>query len=145
MAFAAAHPLEASVKAFIEEHVAPAEAVWLRQRGEPGTAGRWTVVPAVVEELKAKAKAAGLWNLFLPAISGLTQLEYAPLAEVRDTISFPSSIPPPCPPGCRIAPLRTSPLCLQSRRIVGPDVAAAAPVTVFRPVDTAHPLTLNFG
>lgn len=95
MAFPAAHPLEARIKAFIEEHVAPAEAVWLRQRGDPGTAGRWTVVPAVVEELKAKAKAAGLWNLFLPAVSGLTQLEYAPLAEVRDTISSPSSIPLP--------------------------------------------------
>ena len=40
----------------------------------------WTV-PPIVEELKVKAQAAGLWNLFLPSVSGLTQLEYAPMAE----------------------------------------------------------------
>ncbi|MBS2079659.1 acyl-CoA dehydrogenase family protein, partial [Mycobacterium tuberculosis] len=39
-------------------------------------------VPPVVEELKIKAKQHGLWNLFLPAESGLTNLEYAPLAEI---------------------------------------------------------------
>ena len=39
-------------------------------------------MPPVVEELKAEAKAQGLWNLFLPSESGLTQTEYAPLAEL---------------------------------------------------------------
>ena len=39
-------------------------------------------VPPIVEELKTKARALGLWNLFLPSASGLTQLEYAPIAEV---------------------------------------------------------------
>ena len=40
----------------------------------------WTV-PPIMEELKQKARLAGLWNLFLPGVSGLTQLEYAPMAE----------------------------------------------------------------
>ena len=39
-------------------------------------------MPTVIEELKALAKERGLWNLFLPAVSGLTNLEYAPLAEL---------------------------------------------------------------
>ena len=50
-----------------------------RSRGQ-----RWQV-PAIVEELKVKARAAGLWNLFLPESergAGLTNLEYAPLCEV---------------------------------------------------------------
>ena len=42
--------------------------------------GRWHH-PAVIDELSGKAKAAGLWNLFLPSVSGLTQWEYAQLAE----------------------------------------------------------------
>ncbi|GLZ37819.1 acyl-CoA dehydrogenase family protein [Actinokineospora sp. NBRC 105648] len=41
----------------------------------------WVVLP-VIEELKAKARARGLWNLFLPSVSGLSTVEYAPLAEV---------------------------------------------------------------
>lgn len=40
------------------------------------------MVPPVVERLKKEARARGLWNLFLPAESGLTQLEYAPIAEL---------------------------------------------------------------
>ncbi|OOK64599.1 acyl-CoA dehydrogenase domain protein [Mycobacterium kansasii] len=39
-------------------------------------------MPPIIEELKIKAKERGLWNLFLPAESGLTNLEYAPLAEL---------------------------------------------------------------
>jgi len=38
---------------------------------------RWTTNPVILEELKPKARAEGLWNLFLPSVSGLTQLEYA--------------------------------------------------------------------
>ena len=44
------------------------------------TETKWTI-PPIVEELKEKARLAGLWNLFLPGVSGLTQLEYAPMAE----------------------------------------------------------------
>jgi len=40
-------------------------------------AERWKYVPPIIEELKEKAKAQGLWNLFLPSVSGFTQLEYA--------------------------------------------------------------------
>lgn len=68
------------VRAFIEEHVRPAEKVYAEQT-EDG--GRWCA-PPVMEELKAKAKAEGLWNMFLPDSDrgfGLSNLEYAPLAE----------------------------------------------------------------
>lgn len=69
------------VRAFIDTEIAPATARYQEQLAkEP-----WTT-PPVMEELKAKARAQGLWNLFLPkehgAFSpGLTNLEYAPLAE----------------------------------------------------------------
>ena len=53
-----------------------------RIRPLPGSRDRTTTVPPVVEELKVKARERGLWNLFLPAESGLTNLEYAPLAEL---------------------------------------------------------------
>ena len=42
--------------------------------------GNWKI-PPVMEEMKSKAKEAGLWNLFLPGVSGLSQLAYAPMAE----------------------------------------------------------------
>jgi acyl-CoA dehydrogenase len=67
------------VRSFIANEIAPVEAGL-----EPQTTADWTqwhLEPAV-EELKAKARRAGLWNLFLPdAEAGLTTLEYAPLAE----------------------------------------------------------------
>ncbi|GIE83745.1 acyl-CoA dehydrogenase family protein [Actinoplanes regularis] len=61
--------------AFMDEHVYPAEASFHSDGWEP---------PAVLEELKSAAKAAGLWNLFLPGEhgAGLTNLQYAPLAEI---------------------------------------------------------------
>ncbi|MDQ4060008.1 MAG: acyl-CoA dehydrogenase family protein [Pseudomonadota bacterium] len=77
-----AEELQARVAAFMDEHVYPAEAVFERQLAE--LPERWGVVP-VMEELKAKAKALGLWNLFLPKREfpdGLTNLEYAPLCEI---------------------------------------------------------------
>ena len=66
--------------AFMGEHVYPAEAVWQAQVA----ANRWQPT-AVIEDLKAKARAASLWNLFLPESrrgAGLSNLEYAPLCEV---------------------------------------------------------------
>ncbi len=65
---------------FMTEYVFPAEADYDKYRHEAGPHDH--SVPPIVEELKTKAKAAGLWNLFLPAESGLTNLEYAPLAEI---------------------------------------------------------------
>jgi acyl-CoA dehydrogenase len=65
---------------FMVEHVFPAEESYDAYRAQAGP-GDFTV-PPVVEELKKLAKAQGLWNLFLPAESGLTNLEYSPLAEL---------------------------------------------------------------
>src|SRR6476660_1498589 len=65
---------------FMVERVFPAEAVYDEYRAQAGP-GDFTV-PPVVEELKGLAKKQGLWNLFLPSESGLTNLEYAPLAEL---------------------------------------------------------------
>jgi hypothetical protein len=71
------------VRAFIDTHITPIEATYLRELRAQNRGGEWQSwsVSPVVKELKAKAKAEGLWNLFLPAISGLSTLEYAPLAE----------------------------------------------------------------
>ena len=66
--------------AFMTEFVFPAEAAYDRYRQEAGPDDH--TVPPVIEELKVLAKERGLWNLFLPAVSGLTNLEYAPLAEL---------------------------------------------------------------
>ena len=68
-----------AVTAFLAEKVYPAEPVFAAQEEESG----WDR-PAVVDELKAAARERGLWNLFLPGEhgAGLTNLQYAPLAEL---------------------------------------------------------------
>jgi acyl-CoA dehydrogenase len=66
--------------AFLREHVLPAEPDYHAYRAKAGPEDH--SVPPVVEELKAEARRRGLWNLFLPDASGLTQLEYAPIAEL---------------------------------------------------------------
>ncbi|WP_149180580.1 acyl-CoA dehydrogenase family protein [Streptomyces sp. TRM49041] len=74
--------LRARLLAFMDEHVYPAEPVAEDQRAK--LASPWDV-PPVVEELKAEARRQGLWNLFLPDEeygAGLTNLQYAPLAEI---------------------------------------------------------------
>ncbi|MEU6842114.1 acyl-CoA dehydrogenase family protein [Streptomyces sp. NPDC046716] len=74
--------LRGKLLAFMDEHVHPAEAVAAEQRAALGSP--WET-PAVVEELKAEARRQGLWNLFLPDAehgAGLTNLQYAPLAEI---------------------------------------------------------------
>jgi len=73
--------LQRRLTAFMEEHVYPNEA---KYREHCQGSNKWKAVP-VIEELKPKARAAGLWNLFLPASehgAGLTNLEYAPLCEI---------------------------------------------------------------
>jgi acyl-CoA dehydrogenase len=62
------------------DRVLPSETEYLRYRTAAGIDDH--TVPPVIEELKREARTLGLWNLFLPAVSGLTQLEYAPLAEL---------------------------------------------------------------
>ncbi|MGB9378974.1 MAG: acyl-CoA dehydrogenase family protein [Mycobacteriales bacterium] len=70
------------LQAFMSERVFPAEPVYAQQRAELRRAGREHDVPPVVEDLKADARGRGLWNLFLSAVSGLSNVEYAPLAEL---------------------------------------------------------------
>jgi acyl-CoA dehydrogenase len=68
------------LSAFMTEFVFPAEAEYERYRVEKGPDDH--SVPPVIEELKALARERGLWNLFLPSVSGLTNTDYAPLAEL---------------------------------------------------------------
>ena len=74
------------LQAFMDEEVFPAESVYEHQRAELAAAGKPHGVPAIVEELKVKARALGLWNLFLPHSHdphhGLSVVEYATLAEI---------------------------------------------------------------
>jgi len=73
--------LHERLKSFIHEVVEPGEKVYWQQHA--AAPNRWTV-PPVMEEMKAEARAAGLWNLFLPESelgAGLTNREYAPLCE----------------------------------------------------------------
>jgi acyl-CoA dehydrogenase len=86
------------VVAFMDAHVYPAVETYEAQLAE---GERWKVIP-VVEQLKARAKAAGLWNLFLPPTpahdegdyhgAGLTNLDYALCAEAMGRISWASEV-----------------------------------------------------
>ena len=85
------------VQSFMKNHVRPAVPIY-RKQDEEGA--RWKVIP-IVEELKKKAKAEGLWNMFMPPSShedeefrgaGLTNLEYAPLAEEMGHIGWASEV-----------------------------------------------------
>ena len=79
---AAAADYTKRMRAFLDEKVLPAEPVYDAWRAERrGTPQEWEH-PPIVEELKAEARSRGLWNLFLPSISGLSNLEYASVAEV---------------------------------------------------------------
>ncbi|SHG00953.1 acyl-CoA dehydrogenase [Microbulbifer donghaiensis] len=78
---------------FMDEYIYPNEALWDQQVAE---GDRWEP-PALLAELKDKAKAAGLWNLFLPQSygkfsPGLTNLEYAPLAEIMGRVYWASEV-----------------------------------------------------
>ncbi|MGH8505009.1 MAG: acyl-CoA dehydrogenase, partial [Stenotrophobium sp.] len=73
--------LMARLNAFMDEHVYPNEHKFHEQVAE---GDRWQPTQ-IMEEMKAKAKTAGLWNLFLPESergAGLSNLEYAPLCEI---------------------------------------------------------------
>ena len=76
----AAQEIMGRLEAFMTEHVYPAEAVYARQMEEAGP--RNHTLPAVVEDLKAEARRQGMWNLFHPALSGLSHLDYAHIAEI---------------------------------------------------------------
>ena len=71
------------LQAFMDNEILPAESIYHRQRHELAQAGQPHGLPTVIEELKVKAKALGLWNLFLPHHGhGLSVSDYATLAEI---------------------------------------------------------------
>lgn len=75
--------LQEKLTTFMETEVYPNEPVYEEQVN--AQTDRWAAVPPIIESLKERAKAAGLWNLFLPDSdygAGLTNLEYAPLCEI---------------------------------------------------------------
>ncbi len=82
-----AKEIETRLRAFLDQHVYPNEA---RFTEEVNRGDRWQPT-TIIESLKAKAKAANLWNLFLPDATegaGLTNLEYAPLSEQMGRVSW---------------------------------------------------------
>ncbi|NKB48267.1 MAG: acyl-CoA dehydrogenase [Alphaproteobacteria bacterium] len=84
--------LQAQLNAFMDEHVYPNEALYEEQLD--GQGDRWKL-PQIVEDLKAKAHAEGLWNLFLPDAehgAGLTNVEYAPLCEIMGRVHWAPEI-----------------------------------------------------
>lgn len=85
--------LIARVTAFMDEHVYPNEKTYSDQMAAFG-ADRWQV-PQIIEDLKVKAREAGLWNLFLPESdrgAGLSNLEYATLCEIMGRVGFASEV-----------------------------------------------------
>uniref|UniRef100_A0A8I6AMR1 Acyl-CoA dehydrogenase family, member 11 n=1 Tax=Rattus norvegicus TaxID=10116 RepID=A0A8I6AMR1_RAT len=69
------------VKQFMKQHVFPAEKEVAEYYAQNGNSAEKWEHPLVIEKLKEMAKAEGLWNLFLPAVSGLSQVDYALIAE----------------------------------------------------------------
>src|SRR6478735_6220394 len=93
--------LQARVRRFMDDHVYPNEATYAQQlRANTEVGKRWTPLP-VIEELKKKARAAGRGNLFLPVDTaqasgyegaGLSNQEYAPLAEIMGRVAWASEV-----------------------------------------------------
>jgi acyl-CoA dehydrogenase len=90
--------LKLKLERFMQEHVLPAEPLVSAWDADPAT--RWTPAP-IVETLKAEARQQGLWNLFLPPKShqaesldspGLSNLDYAPLAEIMGRVLWASEV-----------------------------------------------------
>jgi acyl-CoA dehydrogenase len=87
--------LQRRVRAFMDEHVYPNERRFYAEVEENTRQGRRWTPTRVVEELKPKARAAGLWNLFLPDShygAGLKNIEYAPLAEIMGRVPWASEV-----------------------------------------------------
>ncbi|GAB4217128.1 MAG: acyl-CoA dehydrogenase family protein [Rhodoferax sp.] len=94
--------LQQQLLRFMDEHIYPAEGAWAAEIEANTQAGRrWTPL-ALIESLKRKAQAQGLWNLFypvdsahaggIPAGAGLTNQEYAPLAEIMGRVPWASEV-----------------------------------------------------
>jgi acyl-CoA dehydrogenase len=86
------------VQKFMDENIYPNIATYEAQNAK---LDRWTEIPPIFEELKAKARAEGLWNIFMPPSDhddefftsvGLTNLEYAPIAELMGRVSWATEV-----------------------------------------------------
>lgn len=88
--------MQAQLLAFMDEHVYPNERRFFAEIAANRAKGNAWVATQLIEELKPKAKAAGLWNLFLPssarAPEGLTNLEYAPMCEIMGRVPFAAEV-----------------------------------------------------
>ena len=88
--------MQARLLAFMDAHIYPNEQRFYAEIAQNRAKGNAWVPTQIVEELKPKAKAAGLWNLFLPhsprAPEGLSNLEYAPLCEIMGRVPFAAEI-----------------------------------------------------
>jgi len=80
--------LQKRVGAFMDEHIYPNEMAYVEKIN---SGDRWQP-PELIGDLKATAKEEGLWNLFLPDVSGLSNLEYAPLAEIMGRVTWASEV-----------------------------------------------------
>ena len=84
--------LQARLLKFFDQHIYPSEQLYEAEVAENRRKGDAFVATKIIEDLKAKARAAGLWNLFLPhsprAPEGLSNLEYAPLCEIMGRVPW---------------------------------------------------------
>jgi acyl-CoA dehydrogenase len=88
--------LQARLLAFMDEHIYPNEQRFFEEIAANRAKGNAWLPTALVEELKPKARAAGLWNLFIPhsprVPDGLSNLEYAPLCEIMGRVPFAAEV-----------------------------------------------------
>jgi acyl-CoA dehydrogenase len=88
--------LQARLLAFMDAHIYPNEQRFFEEIAANRAKGDAWVPTALVEELKPKARAAGLWNLFIPhsprVLDGLSNLEYAPLCEIMGRVPFAAEV-----------------------------------------------------
>jgi len=88
--------LQQRLLAFMDEHIYPNEARFLAEIATNRGQGDAWVPTTLIEELKPRARAAGLWNLFLPhssrAPEGLSNLEYAPLCEIMGRVPWAAEV-----------------------------------------------------
>jgi acyl-CoA dehydrogenase len=84
--------MQARLLAFMDEHIYPNENAYYDEVAANRAKGNAWIPTQIIEQLKPKARAAGLWNLFLPkstrAPEGLSNLEYAPLCEIMGRVSW---------------------------------------------------------
>jgi len=84
------------LNAFMDEHIYPNESRFFAEIAANRAKGNAWIPTTLIEELKPKAREAGLWNLFLPkserAPEGLSNLEYAPLCEIMGRVTFAAEV-----------------------------------------------------